>query len=448
MMREERAPEAASICPACKSPVNAEDRFCEKCGEKISPPQPSPPAQASVCRSCGTPLLPNARFCENCGDPVKKEVSAAPSPAGAPTAPPVSGEPSLPRGLIVTEEPVGAANFGVPENSGPVPALEVTVKEGAGPVMGEEPEPEPVLKPKLAEEPAEEWVEEPVQEPETEFEEEPEDESAEEPEEALQEEVAEELRDELEEEPGHIPEEPGPAAILKESCDGPVDELLLGLEPEEPTGPGPDKRPARAATTIPKKAAAATATAPRKPGSSKKPFMVIGLIAAVIVIAIAIVALLPVLNGPGVSGTNVPAVQATPVATPEPTALPAPVVMETPVPAPSVPAVTPAATESPEQVDVLPPQYTLHFEVFKDVVTGDVTVTVTGPSRNVVKDIEVTVFHPDGTTDSDHLLPSQGMTEVTVTGTRSAERVVATVLFYSGEQYKLIDRIVSFSRRT
>jgi len=430
MMREERAPETASTCPACNSPVNASDRFCEKCGEKISPP--STPSQAPVCRSCGTPLLPNARFCENCGDPVKKEVSAAPSPLSS--VQPVPKEPALPRGLIVTEEPVAVAGPGVSEESGPVNAPVMPAAEGAEPVRDEGPGPEPVQ--------------------EADPREEPEDEFAEESEEALQEEEAEELPDELEEEPGHVPEEPGPAAILKESRDGPVDELLLGLEPEEPIGSRPEKRPAGATTTIPKKPASATATAPRKPGSSKKKFLAIGLIAAVILIAIAIVALLPVLNGPGASGTNVPAVQATPVATatpvvtPEPTAPPAPVVTETSVPAPSVPAVTPAATETPEQVDILPPQYTLHFEVFKDVVTGDVTVTVTGPSRNVVKDIEVTVFHPDGTTDSDHLLPSQGMTEVTVTGTRSAERVVVTVLFYSGEQYTMVDRIVSFSRRT
>jgi len=453
MMREERAPETASTCPACNSPVNAGDRFCEKCGGKIPPLQP--PAQAPVCRSCGTPLLPNARFCENCGDPVKKaDVPAAPSPAGAPAAPPVSGEPVLPRGLIVTEEPVVTANFGVPEDSGPEHALEVAVKDGAGPVMDEEPEPEPVLKPKPVEELAEEWEEEPVQEPETEFEEESEEAPEEEPENEFTEEPAEELPGEQEEEPGHVKGEPGPAAVIPESRVGPVDELLLGLEPEEPTGPRPEKRPAGAAPTMPKKPAAATATAPRKPGSSKKTFLVIGLIAAVILIAIAIVALLPVLNGPGVSGTNAPAVQATPVATatpfvtPEPTSPPAPVVTEIQSPAPAVPVATPAATETPEQVDILPPQYTLHFEEFKDVVTGDVTVTVTGPSRNVVKDIEVTVFHPDGTTDSDHLLPSQGMTDVTVTGTRSAERVVVTVLFYSGERYKLIDRTVSFSRRS
>jgi flagellar basal body-associated protein FliL len=459
MMREERAPKAATTCPACNSPVNAGDRFCEKCGEKIPPP--SALVQAPVCRSCGTSLLPNARFCENCGDPVKKaEVSAAPSPLAS--ARPVSQEPVLPRGLIVTEEPVAVAGPGIPEESGPVHAPTVPAADGAEPLLDEGIGPEPIHETESWEEPEDEFAEEPVQEPEPEseegFEEEPpgppEEEFTEEPEESLQGETAEELPDEPEEEPGYMIEEPGPAANLPKSRAGPVDELLLGLEPEEPTGPGPGKRPAGAATTIPKKPAAATAAAPRKPGSSKKTLLVIALIAAVILIAIAIVALLPVLIGPGVSGTTVPSVQATPVATaipvvtPEPTSPPAPVVTETSVPVPSAPAATPAATETPEQIDVLPPQYTLHFEVFKDVVTGDVTVIVTGSSRNVVKDIEVTVFHPDGTTDSDHLLPSQGMTEVTVTGTRSAERVVATVLFYSGEQYKLIDRTVSFSRRT
>lgn len=393
MMREERTPKNVSTCPACKSPVDPGDRFCEICGEKIPPP----PAQAPVCRSCGTPLLPNARFCENCGDPVKTTSVPAPAPVPvAPGIPPAVGEPALPRNLPVIDEPVpeipqdSEADPGLFEDSGPEIAPAELV------IGGTEPEEEP--------EPEEES--EAVEEPET--------------------------------EPEH----------------GPVDELLLGLEPEESYAPEPEKPPARAAATMPEKPAAVKAATPKKGGFSKKTFLAIGLVAAIIVIAVAVVGLLPVLTGHGSPATSAPALPATPAATAttvvttEPTQLPTPVETETAAPALAVPAATPAASDTTEQVDNLPPQYTLHFEVFKDVVTGDATVTVTGPSRNVVKDIEVTVFHPDGTTDSDHLIPSQGMTEVTVTGTRSSERVVVTVLFYSGEQYKLIDRIVSFSRRT
>jgi len=451
MMREERAPETASICPACKSPVNASDRFCEKCGEKIPPALPSPPAQAPVCRSCGTPLQPGARFCENCGDPVKKAEAPVPSPLAS--AQPVSKEPALPRGLIVTEEPVAVAGRETIEDSGPENTKAVKGIDVAGPMVDEASGPEPAPEPVPWMEASGEVGAEPVKEPEPEFEEEPEEELVEEPEEepaeALQGDLREEWLDEPEG-PELVTEEPAPPVIPRKPRAGPVDELLLGLEPEEPTGPGPEKRLASATTTPQKEAA--VKTPPRKPAPSKKTFLIIGFIAAILVIAIAFVALQPLLTGPGSSGTKVPLVQATPVATATtvvttaPT--PEPVETETAAPALAVPVASPAATETPEQVDILPPQYTLHFEEFKDVVTGDVTVTVTGPSRNVVKDIEVTVFHPDGTTDSDHLLPSQGMTEVTVTGTRSAERVVVTVLFYSGEQYTLIDRIVSFSRRT
>lgn len=459
MMREERAPETASTCPACKSKVKEGDRFCELCGEKI-PPQSSP-AQAPVCRSCGTPLLPNARFCENCGDPVKKaEVPAAPSTPAS--AKPVSQEPVLPRGLIVTEEPVAVAGPVIMEESVPFTSPAVRAVDGAAPARDERPVPESVEEGASWEEPEDRFTEEPVQEPETESEdefdeepaEEPEDEFAEEPAEAVLEGAEEELPDEPEQGPGRVTEEPGPALPIREPRTGPVDELLLGLEPEEPTGSTPGKRPVSDATKIPKKPVAATAKAPRNPGSSKKIPLIIGFIAVIIVIAIALVILLPMLTGSGSPGTKAPVVQATPVVTVTPVITtvpalsPAPVVPETSAPTPAVPAATLAAAETTEQVDILPPQYTLHFEVFKDVVTGDVTVTATGPSRNVVKDIEVTVFHPDGTTDTDHLLPPQGMTEVTVTGTRSSERVVVTVLFYSGEQYKLIDRTVSFSRRT
>jgi hypothetical protein len=342
----------------------------------------------------------------------------------------------------------GDAEPVVDEGPGPEPVQEPELWDEPENGLKKEPaqQPEPKPEEEFEEEPAEELAEEPVQEPEDEPEEEPE----EEPGDVLQ----EELPDEPEEGPEPVTEKPGPAAIPPHSRVGPVDELLLGLEPEEPTGPVLKKRAAGSATTTSKKAGAETTPTQRKPGSSKKTLLIIGLIAALLVIAIALVALLPMLTGFGLPGINAPAVQPTPVATATPVVTTVPTPSPTPVetapsaPALAVPAATPVAAETPEQVDILPPQYTLHFEVFKDVVTGDVTVSVTGPSRNVVKDIEVTVFHPDGTTDSDHLLPSQGMTEVTVTGTRSAERVVVTVLFYSGEQYTLIDRTVSFSRRT
>jgi len=86
--------------------------------------------------------------------------------------------------------------------------------------------------------------------------------------------------------------------------------------------------------------------------------------------------------------------------------------------------------------------------VDKNPVNGDVTVIVTGPSRSVVKDIAVTLTRADGTVVTKHIIPDQKMNEVTLSGTRNSERVEVTVLFYSGIQYKVIDKIAEFTRRT
>ncbi len=178
--------------------------------------------------------------------------------------------------------------------------------------------------------------------------------------------------------------------------------------------------------------------------------MAAGVVFAILIIAVAVFTLLPALKN---SGSVPPAVTApgptTTVATIKPTPSATPVVTtEPPTPAVTLAtsATTPAAGDVQGAEQTLPPQYTLYFNVDKNSVTGDVTVSATGPSRNVVKDIEVKLTRADGEVVTDHLLPSQGMTDVTLTGTQNPERVEVTVLFYSGEQYKVIDRIVSYSR--
>lgn len=178
--------------------------------------------------------------------------------------------------------------------------------------------------------------------------------------------------------------------------------------------------------------------------------MAAAVVLAILIIAIAAYAMMPSLKNFGKSApagaTPAPVTTAVTVK-PTPSATP---VVTTEPPVPAVPltsmATTPAAGDSTGVEQVLPPQYTLYFNVDKNSVTGDVTVSATGPSRNVVKDIEVKLTRADGEVVTDHLLPSKGMTDVTLTGTQNPERVEVTVLFYSGEQYKVIDRIVSYSR--
>jgi len=178
--------------------------------------------------------------------------------------------------------------------------------------------------------------------------------------------------------------------------------------------------------------------------------MAIAVVLLIIVIAVAAYVMMPALKNIGNAAPAV--VTSAPVTTavtvkPTPSATP---VVTTEPPAPAVTimsmATTPVSGDVTGAEQVLPPQYTLYFTVDKNSVTGDVMVSATGPSRNVVKDIEVRLTRADGEVVTDHLLPSQGMTDVTLTGTQNPERVEVTVLFYSGEQYKVIDRIVSYSR--
>jgi RNA polymerase subunit RPABC4/transcription elongation factor Spt4 len=48
-------------CPACKSTVSAQAKFCERCGDPL--PAPAPDA----CPDCGAALKAGARFCPECG---------------------------------------------------------------------------------------------------------------------------------------------------------------------------------------------------------------------------------------------------------------------------------------------------------------------------------------------------------------------------------------------
>ncbi len=125
-----------------------------------------------------------------------------------------------------------------------------------------------------------------------------------------------------------------------------------------------------------------------------------------------------------------------------------------------IPATTSAATTSPTAgslstgnslvpgpTQTLPPNQELFFQIDKDTISGDVTVTVSGPSRNVVNDIEVKLTRADGQVEIGYIQPNQKVNEVTLPGTRNTERVEVTVQFYSGEQYKVIDKLVAFNKR-
>lgn len=174
---------------------------------------------------------------------------------------------------------------------------------------------------------------------------------------------------------------------------------------------------------------------------SKKALIIAGVVGVLFVIAVLVFVVLPGFGGSS-SGSG-------PTTTP---LVPLGVTTSTPI-TPSQASATPSvsgvsSTVTPGPTQTLPPIYTLLFQVDKNSVNGDVTVIVTGPSRSVVKDIMVTLTRADGTVVTKHIIPDQKMNEVTLSGTRNSERVEVTVLFYSGMQYKVIDKMANFARRT
>lgn len=89
--------EGKMLCEACGQTIPADSVFCNKCGEKITPPdfssleppktqEPAPVAQ-NVCPNCGAALVGDAAFCEKCGTNLQQMGSSA---NVAPSVAPVS----------------------------------------------------------------------------------------------------------------------------------------------------------------------------------------------------------------------------------------------------------------------------------------------------------------------------------------------------------------------
>ncbi|MFA4861029.1 zinc-ribbon domain-containing protein [Methanoregula sp.] len=183
--------------------------------------------------------------------------------------------------------------------------------------------------------------------------------------------------------------------------------------------------------------------APKAPGEKtplpKNTLVLAGVIGAVILIAVVIFVVLPMLSGSAGTSTSSGFSSVKPAAT---TASSAGKTTKTTTVSGTSSSTVPGPTQT------LPAAYDLSFQVDKDAISGDVTVTVTGPSRDLVNDIEVTLRRADGQVITKDIIPGQKMTEVTLAGTRNSERVEVTVQFYSGDQYKVIDTIAEFNRRT
>jgi hypothetical protein len=85
----------------------------------------------------------------------------------------------------------------------------------------------------------------------------------------------------------------------------------------------------------------------------------------------------------------------------------------------------------------------------RDPITSIVSVTFRGGEGQYgVSQIMVTLTRSDGSSETKSFKPDTIGSGVTFQGTPKTDRLEATSYFYSGEQYKIIDQIFEYKKRT
>jgi hypothetical protein len=103
---------------------------------------------------------------------------------------------------------------------------------------------------------------------------------------------------------------------------------------------------------------------------------------------------------------------------------------------------------SPEPTQTLPLGTEVLIQVDKDAITAMVTVMlVGGPGKGVVKDCELRLTRADGQVLTGYIYPNQKVDEISLQGTKQTDRLEVFVDQYSGQRYKVIDRLLEFRTR-
>jgi len=239
----------------------------------------------------------------------------------------------------------------------------------------------------------------------------------------------------------------------------------VATKPPKPAVSPVPEFPERVATKPPKPAASPAPVVPeRKVPPSKNRVIIVGVVVVAILAAAIFFVVLPMLSSPSTTKTDSSSNPVALVTTqkPSPTASPVPATLtidsnsspvlivdtekagstSSPVSASMITQTSNLLVPGPTQA--IPNNQVLLFQVDKDSISGEVNVIVTGPSRNVVDDIEVRLTRSDGQVDISHIKPSQKIDEIAIPGTKGTDRVEITVRFYSGETYKVIDKLLYF----
>lgn len=175
----------------------------------------------------------------------------------------------------------------------------------------------------------------------------------------------------------------------------------------------------------------------------KKTFPNKALIAGAIVVVLIVIAAILFIGMPALQGsTFLAGAGPSPVNTPLPdqTTLPAtmPTMTPAPVPTTQVDPLLPLPTE------VMPKNQEVFFRVEKDQVTAKISVLFqNGPGVNVFKSADVKVTHPDGSVETETLVPSKSM-EIFLDGSKGNDRIEVIANLYTGRSYRIKDEILPF----
>ncbi|MHB8163508.1 MAG: zinc ribbon domain-containing protein [Methanoregula sp.] len=433
-------PKLMHTCPTCKRPVEPGYKFCEACGTHIT--------ELSTCSKCGTQFLSEGKFCDLCGAPliqgeVPEDNKEKDTRAMEEQAPGRDGE-NIPEPVTdvvpedEAEEDTGADEEPVPEDD------EEEIPEQESDEVPEDDE-EEIPEQESVEVPEDDEEEIPEQEsdevPEDDEEEIPEQESDEVPEDdeegdpgTDEEQVPED--DEEDREPV-VEETPHPAA--RDNKEPYTDALLkkYGAEysDEETVGSHRKQKPEPVNDAL--------FFSHKKPGTpAKKRAGTTRIIGGVVVLAALIAAVyffgLPMLSGdggPGILG-NLPALEITP------TPAPSSVVIIQPTPTDTTTQVSSALVPLPTQL--VPTDQKFYFQVRKNPVTLKISVIFTGSAGvGGIESADVKVTHPDGAVSTGIIQPLKGQSEITLSGSKEADRVVIIAQMYSGETYRVYDDLVS-----
>jgi hypothetical protein len=242
------------------------------------------------------------------------------------------------------------------------------------------------------------------------------------------------------------------ASVSPAPVTSPVQEVKPMAEPlvkmEEKTVMGSGEKPAPAPVPVKSSPKTEAVRAPPKETGPKKPLpkktaILAGIVVLVLLGAAAYFVALPMLSGtvspqPAI---NTPALPGSPSAT----AGPAGTLSSAQFAAPT----TAQASIVTEPTQIPPANLLVTFQADRDPITGIVTITFTGGAgRNGVKNVDIRLTRSDGQVISKTVTLTDIGQGLTMQGTKTGDdRIELTANYNNGEHYKIIDKILEYTRR-